>query len=140
MKTLPPCPWCGGKPNRARHIMHKKGCQYYGLKAGEVPVKTTGPMPLAPGSVVEIQVVQGVILDLPTRLHVCCNEVMRRTDGAPYEQMCQHFRLLTAECEKCRQQHHGVLTYRCAVCGRETMDAPQLASGPETALVNSIAR
>lgn len=135
---MDPCELCGGKPNRARRVMHRKGCQYYGLDAGVLPVLTkeekeyVPKLKEAPGSSGNT-----ITVKIP---HFCCNEVMVRTDGAPYESSCRHFRLLTSECSECRQHHNGVLIYRCKSCGREMVDSPHLAQGDAAMRINMIAR
>ena len=85
-----------------------------------------------------------VVVAIPEHLlpktTICCSTPMLRTDGPSYASMCRHNRLLTSECKECRQEHHGVLTYRCSICGRQMQDSPHLAQGPEALTINSIAR
>lgn len=111
MATVEPCPKCGAKPNACRIIRHRKGCD-------DLPETAAAPQ--------------------PRRLE-CCNQPMIRTDGGSYDVMCRHNRLLTDECSECRQQRHGSLIFRCALCGSQVEDAPGRPSAVEaTAAINAV--
>ena len=123
---MDPCSICGRKPNRARRIFHKPDCPNAGLDAGmarviPVPEPLDTPVVFATG-------------------RTCCNQPMTRTDGRPYDAMCRHFRLLSGDCAECRKEHNGIITYRCAVCGRQVQDSPGIAQGPAALNVSLIAR
>jgi len=117
-----PCEICGSKPNACKIIVHKRECSIKNLgDSATIPA----PAPLAAPIVYA---------------KTCCSQPMIRTDGPSYAPVCRHNRLLTAECKECRQDHHGILTYRCTVCGKTMQDSPHLAQGPEALAVSSIAR
>lgn len=111
-----PCPACGAKKR-----FHKKGCNLFILKLNPEYVGET----------------MTSVTALTPRVYECCNQRMKRTDGNPDYMLCRHQRLLTDDCPDCRRDRHGVLIYRCEVCGSQVQDAPHLATGPEMMKVAS---
>lgn len=127
-----PCPECGAKKR-----FHKRGCtvnKVVSLKPINIITDCTQPLDEIVATATVISVNPEVIeFESCPKGHrfTCCDLPMLRTDGATnYDVMCQHNRLLTEECAKCRAAHYGSLTYRCQLCGREIKDTPQ-AQGQE---------
>ncbi len=145
---MKPCEQCGAKPNRAKKIIHKKGC---------ITKTQTDPWPKSGTSIEEDSIckicghkwrfftdMSNTINKCPNEANhwrLCCNQPMLRTDGGnPRDVMCRHYRLLTDECVECRSLRFGVLIWRCQLCGRQVQDSPHMAQGNEALIINNLSR
>ncbi len=132
---ISPCSECGAKPNRGKIVFHKKNCSanQRGCSSQINIDVVTNPSQDINGieAVATVKSVNPEVIESNLNGHSfnCCNLPMRRTDGANYDQLCRHRRLLTAPCEECRNIRHGSLIYVCSFCGRQIEDAPGKALG-----------